>query len=101
MRTSFANIRKNWFPYLIIAPAFIWVYTFVFYLPSCQEVEDRTGIITDKWTKTKASFGGYTAYVFEINNNWTKEVTDLIYYNTEVGEYYNWTERGWEWKPFI
>jgi len=32
MRTSLVYTTKNkWFPYLMIAPAFIWVYTFVFY----------------------------------------------------------------------
>jgi hypothetical protein len=57
---------------------------------------NHIGIVTDKWIKHDTSFwifGNKDYYVLEINNDHTEEVSDNVYYNTDIGDYRNWTTK--------
>jgi len=75
----------------VIITAFLLFCIWFIFNTEVKEIQ-HIGTITDKWTKNVAGFGTSTRYVFEINNNQTKAVTDFDYYNHEIGENYTWTE---------
>lgn len=57
-------------------------------------VDYRVNIVTDKWIKNAPAFlifGQCDKYFLEINNNYTVEVDDFEYYNTNIGDYRNET----------
>jgi len=57
---------------------------------------NHVGIVTDKWVKQDTAFfvfGTKDVFVLEINNDFTKDVSDQIYYSTNIGDYSNWTTK--------
>jgi len=57
---------------------------------------EHIGIVTDKWIKQDTAFfiwGTHDVFILEINNDFTENVEDIVYYSTGVGDYRNWTTR--------
>ena len=77
--------------YIILVATFIVMFYLFRGIPA-KVTFSYSGVITDKWTKQRSSFGSYTVYVFEINDNSTVDVDDLVYHNYDVGDLYSWNE---------
>jgi len=78
--------------YMYLGSIIIFIVLFYFMIGVPIEVTDEySGVVTDKWTELRSSFGSYTVYIFEIDDNSTVKVDDFIYYNYEIGDLYNWS----------
>ena len=63
-------------------------------LSGCTEHISDSGIITDKWSKiVDADFGSREAYFFEIDNEYFIEVGTFDYYNYQINQTYNFSDK--------
>jgi len=67
-------------------------------------VVNHIDIVTDKWVKSDTAFwvfGNKDVFIIEINNDFTKEVSDKTYYNTNIGDYNNWTTKELRYQGYV